>query len=921
MCFNRYSARSSLVVMLLMILLVGGVSIAHALPRGVTEVTQVEGITEYRLKNGLTVLLFPDQSKETVTVNVTYKVGSMHENYGETGMAHLLEHLLFKGSKKHRDIPQELSEHGAKPNGTTSLDRTNYFETFTATEENIDWALSLESDRMVNSFIAKEDLDSEMTVVRNEFERSENSPFRVLMQRIFSVAYDWHNYGKPTIGSRSDIENVSIERLQRFYKLYYQPDNAVLTVAGKFDTDRLIKKINKNFGKIPKPKRALPELYTVEPAKDGERSVVVRRVGDLKIAAAAYHIPSGAHSDFAALQVLAQILGDTPRGRLHKGLVEKKLAVGAFAFNYDLQEPGMMFMAAQIEKDNDLQQAREALINIAEDSSTTPYSQEEVARAKTKLLKNIELALNSSESIAISLSEYIGMGDWRLLFLTRDRIESVTSEDVQRVAQTYLRRNNRTEGLFYPTAEPERVEIPKGDNLAMVLEGYTGREAIASGEAFDPSFANIASRSHVYTLDNGAKVALLPKKTRGESVKFMFSIQFGSEKSLHNKAILAETAGDMLMRGSQQYSREQISDIKDQLKTDLWINGYSYTLWGTAETTRENLSGVIHLAAELLQNPRFDKSEFDQLVSQQIASLEAYRQDPTSVVSRELQRILSPHKAGHPLYEHSIDERIQEFKALQHASLKAFHQEFLGAQNMQISVVGDFDEQEILNVLKSQFGSWKSREPYQRISNPYVAIEPVEVVVDTPDKENAAIVAALAIPVGKDHEDAPALDMGVYILGGGFLNSRLATRLRQQEGWSYSASAQLSLSNVEQRGSVSVFAIFAPHNRDVVKAGLVDELRRLVRDGITEEELNAAKSGMLQSRRLARTDNSTLASMWVSNLFAGRTMEWHKHWEDSINNLTVADVNKVLKKYINLEQLSFAVAADLSKSAVQKASQ
>src|SRR5215471_19677229 len=213
---------------------------AVVLPQGVERVTSVEGITEYRLQNGLRVLLFPDLSKATVTVNITYLVGSMHENYGETGMAHLLEHMVFKGTPKHSNIPKELQDHGSQPNGTTSYDRTNYFETFQATDANLDWALDLEADRMVNSFIAKKDLDSEMTVVRNEFESGENSPFAVVLKRMQSIAYDWHSYGRSTIGNRSDIENVDIAHLQAFYRLYYQPDNAVLLIAGKFDADKAL---------------------------------------------------------------------------------------------------------------------------------------------------------------------------------------------------------------------------------------------------------------------------------------------------------------------------------------------------------------------------------------------------------------------------------------------------------------------------------------------------------------------------------------------------------------------------------------------------------------------------------------------------------------------------------------------------------
>ncbi|MBO0725067.1 MAG: insulinase family protein, partial [Blastocatellia bacterium] len=290
-------------------------------------ITSVEGITEYRLPNGLRVLLFPDPTKQTITVNMTYQVGSRQENYGETGMAHLLEHMVFKGAPKHQNIPQELTEHGARPNGSTTSDRTNYFETFAATEDNLRWALDLESDRMVNSFIAKKDLDSEFSVVRNEYESGENSPINVMVKRMMEASFAWHNYGKSTIGERSDIENVNIERLQAFYKLYYQPDNAVLMIAGKFDEAKTLDLVKQYFGPIPKPARELPKLYTSEPPQDGERAVTVRRVGDIQSVGLAYHIPAGPHPDFAAIQTLGVILADTPSGRLHKALVETKKAV------------------------------------------------------------------------------------------------------------------------------------------------------------------------------------------------------------------------------------------------------------------------------------------------------------------------------------------------------------------------------------------------------------------------------------------------------------------------------------------------------------------------------------------------------------------------------------------------------------------
>ena len=315
-------------------------SASPALPKGVENVATVEGISEYRLANGLRVLLFPDQSKQTVIVNVTYLVGSRHENYGETGMAHLLEHLTYKGSKSHPNIPQEINEHGARWNGSTSWDRTNYYETFPANDANLEWAIKLEADRMGNSFILKKDLDSEMTVVRNEYESGETEPFRVTIQRLMGAAYEWHNYSKMTIGARSDIENVPIDRLQEFYKKYYTPDNAVLLVAGKFDPAKTLQLVADNFGAIARPTRVLQRIYTVEPTQDGEREVTVRRTGDTQMLIAGYHVPSGSHADFAAIDILTEILGDTPSGRLHKALVETKKAAGTGGLDFQLRPRG-----------------------------------------------------------------------------------------------------------------------------------------------------------------------------------------------------------------------------------------------------------------------------------------------------------------------------------------------------------------------------------------------------------------------------------------------------------------------------------------------------------------------------------------------------------------------------------------------------
>lgn len=607
------------------------------LPAGIEQGATVEGITEYRLPNGLKVLLFPDQSKPTITVNITYLVGSRLENYGETGMAHLLEHMVFKGTPKHPNIPQELTSHGTRPNGTTSYDRTNYFETFQASDENLAWALDLESDRMINSFIARKDLDSEMTVVRNEYERGENSPQSILFERALSTAYLWHNYGKSTIGARSDIEKVSIEHLQAFYRTYYQPDNAVLTVAGKIDAAKTLDMINKYFSSIPKPTRVLPKTYTDEPIQDGERSVTLRRVGDVQIVGALYHVPAGAHPDFAAIDILTGILGDPETGRLQKALVETKKATVAFGDTLQLREPGIMLFGTQVRPDLSIDEAKQILLKTVQDVIDNPPTAEEVERARTSQLKDFDLALNDASRVGLQLSNWLAMGDWRLFFLYRDRIKKVSVDDVKRVAAKYLRVSNRTIATFIPDNTIDRAEIPDTPDVAEMLKDYKSTNTVATGEAFDATPENIESR----TIRNSAqslKLALLPKKTRGSSVNMSMTIHLGDEKSLFNRGTAGALTANMLIRGTSKHTRKQLQDEFDKLKARVNIGGTPTQANVRVETIRENLPAVMRLVAEVLREPGFSADEFEQLKQQNLSGIEQRRSEPDAIASTELKR-------------------------------------------------------------------------------------------------------------------------------------------------------------------------------------------------------------------------------------------------------------------------------------------
>lgn len=878
------------------------------------KVTSVEGITEYRLHNGLRVLLFPDNSKQTFTLNVTYLVGSKHENYGETGMAHLLEHLVFKGTPKYPfNIMKELEDRGGNFNGTTSLDRTNYFEILTATDENLKWAIEMEADRMVNSFIAKKDLDSEMTVVRNEYESGENSPIGVLFKKLSGAAYQWHSYGKSTIGERSDIENVSIERLQAFYKKYYQPDNAVVVLAGKFDEGKTLNYITEFFGAIPKPTRELQSFYTREPTQDGERVVTVKRVGDVQYAAVAYHIPSGSHEDYPSIAVLSNILTTQPSGRLYKALVDSKKASSVFSLTRATKEPGIMMAFAEVLKEKSLDDARTTMVKTFNEVVKNPPTKEEVDRAKGEILKQFELNFNNADRIGIFLSEYIAMGDWRLFFLYRDRIEKVTPDDVLRVAKEYLKDDNRTVGLFIPTEKPDRSEIPGEPDVAALVKDYKGKQAIASGEEFDPSPANIESRTQRSTLPNGMKVAYLAKKTRGESVQLRMTLRFGDEKNLANKGTIGQYTASMLDKGTSKMTRQQIKDEFDRLKARVSIFGGATSASVSIETTGPNLAETLKLVGHILKEASFPAEEFEKLKSERIAGIESQRTEPQAVASIRLQKYTSPYPKGDPRYAEDFDESLASIKALKLDDLKKFHKDFYGANNGTLAISGDFNSSEINSIITEQFGNWKSPANFKRLEARIKKVQPIDEKLETPDKANAFFLAQYTWEYSDSEPDYAALELGQYMLGGGTA-SRLFSRIRGKEGISYGVGSFFNAGNLDKVGTFTAYAIYAPENVGKLEEVFKEEILKAVNEGFTAEEVEAAKSGWLQSRSVNRAQDASVASSLNNYLFTSRTMKWDEELEKKVQALTVTEINAAMKKHLNYDNLNMVKAGDFAKA-------
>lgn len=881
------------------------------LPPGFSFVRNFQNIQHYSLDNGLEVLLFEDQSQANVTVNLTYLVGSRHEGRGEAGMAHLLEHMLFRGTKELRDVKGALQDRGAQFNATTWYDRTNYFETLTPTRENLQFALKLEADRMINSLILQEDLDAEMTVVRNEFEMGENNPVHVLHDQMMSSAYLWHNYGKTTIGNRSDIERVPALTLRKFYEFYYQPDNAVLLVAGQFKADEAISLINTYFASIPRPHRLLDQTYTEEPAQEGPREVVLERAGDKSCVAAAYHIPAAAHEDSAALKVFVDIITDEPGGHLYKELIESGHCSELFSMVYSLCDPGMALIFSRPTDDHQALKLRDVLLNLIEKTAIESIDEQQVKRIKARQLKRFKLAMSNSKDMALKLSEAIACGDWRLFFWHKDQINRVSLADVKRVAAKYFLRSNRTSGVFIPSDQSHRVLINHVKSIEQVVGQLAEDHSLVAGEAFEASIKNIEGLVRRLAKPLDYKIAYLPKKTRGQSVRAQAIFRYGYDQALRPWQEELCMLPTMLWRGTSKLDYQAVRDKLDALMSTLDLSGHAGMMTASIKSECQYIDQSLELLADLVKKPAFKPEEFLIVKQREIDDYEEIKSDPQRLGFHELERLKSPWPKETMLYVPSFDERIEALKVLSVDKIEDAYKQVFSWQNLSIAMVGDADGEKLWRVLPELFAG-QAKVDYQRVKRPHIKNTVGNFVFHTPDKEMAIIAMAYNFPMRDDHADYAALKIANYMFGEN-MNSRLMSRIREKEGISYGAGSWLEVGRHDECASLNIYAMAAPASVKRAQRAITEEWLRFVEQGVEEQELNHARASMWLSFSNNLANDGYLVNTLAADLEIARNFNWREHLFASINQLSLFDIKNAVQKWWQSAQFSVVTAGDKNK--------
>ncbi|WP_312760901.1 pitrilysin family protein [Epilithonimonas sp.] len=879
-------------------------------------ISNTEGIKEYSLSNGMKVLLLSDPSQSNAVVNIVYNVGSKHEGYGEKGMAHLLEHMLFKSTKKLGDIKKMLSDKGGNANGTTWYDRTNYYEVFPSNDENLKWFLEMEADRMINATILQSDLDKEFSVVRNEFEIGENSPSGVLMERIVSTAYLWHNYGNSTIGSKEDVERVKAVTLRKFYEKYYQPDNATLIVAGKFDEKKALDYIAQYFSTIAKPARVLETPYTVEPAQDGERFVELKRAGDSKVIGALYHTAPYADKDYAALDALQEILTADPSGYLYKAMIDSHKAASVYAYQPLVRDASFMYFGLDIPADKDLKTTENDFRAELDKIATIKYTDQDVARAKAKILKQVENIKNNTIGYAINLTEIVGAGNYKLGMIYRDTVEKLTAADIQRVAAKYFKTNNRTVGVFIPSKDEVRVKNVEytDDQIATLTKDYKGKALEKDAAPFEASIKNLKANLTEGKLSNGMKYGLIKKDIKGGKVLGSFKFPVSNAKDLNGKSDVGSLMAQVLKTGTKTHTKEQIQDMLDQWKSNINFGFSGQTLFVNFSTYKDSLPKVTALIKEILTESTFPEAELAKTINEYNTYLESSLNDPQSIAFTEIEKITENYPKESIYYTASIQEQIDNNKKVKREQLVDFYNKILGGNNGVGSVIGDVDSKTVAGLLESTFGKWNSKSTYEYIKPELFATKKQDKEYLTPDKENGAAVGKISFSMDRKSPDYPAFVIANEMLGnGGFLTARIPTRLREKEGISYGAGSYVNIPIDNNVASWGWYAFFNPTKKDAVNKALKEEVNKAVKDGFTEEEFKSNLTSWLNSRKTGLGNDNTLMGLVNSQLQYGQSLDEYDALETKVSALKVNQVNDVLRKYISEDKLTSVFAGDFNK--------
>ena len=892
-----------------------------------------QNIEEYKLDNGLRIILAPNDKENKVFMNTVYLTGALNDPQGKGGLAHLLEHLAFKGTEnvKGEEYQRRLDQYTLMSNASTDYYSTKYMSVIRPEKAAIEEMIYLESERMDKLVLQEKFVPSEINIVKREREVRLDQPFSVLMDQMWKAAYGNQYLGRLPIGDLKELQSINMKELNQFYRTWYAPNNAVMVIAGKFNKADVLKAIDKNFSPIAS--RTVPAQVQV-PVLDGaqikQRQFEVQKGSDF----GKYNIYlNGKNQKIQTSLALSPYLFTMqPSGHLYKDIVETGIATQVQSTTWLTQDFNLVFMGAVYAPNHDANKVQTELNKGVE--KTHQFTEIELNRVKN-LIKNSQKSMMSSASaVGGMLSDYVvsSNGNWAQYFTDQQEIQNLSVAEVNKAISEFLAPSYRITGDIKPTPEDQKnaQELKEsGESLKTLDQQDTPPEPLKDVSVYQAEVKQYVdqSKSQLETLEkkiqrgklkNGMGYALFPTTTRDDKTYATISVNFGTAESLKNKAEIIDFTAYLLLRASEKYSLQDIADKSieagGRASASSSDNGMTIQISANNDKFEEFFKYII----SVMKNPKFEQSQFDLIKSQSLSSLNRPYTEPETVSALTMARMIEKYEPGDLRYHFEPELSKKQIDAATVDQVKALYRDFFAMNHANIAVTGTFQPKALLKVLNQEFSKWNGQQAYSRLTDRYDQYEAQKVHVLAEQRQFGSYQALMTLPVGAENEDMPALAIFSQILGESQLSSRLAMELREKNALVYGFGSGLNHSNYEDSGALTISANYTAGKSDQVSQVIHKVLNDLLTHGVTEQELEAAKSTILKQRYTSLEDERRVHRMLVPQLEKNRDLIYRTKRDQAIAKLTKADVDAVIKKYIKLDQLVEVMADQYGKPVVSK---
>ncbi|MFY7904601.1 MAG: M16 family metallopeptidase [Burkholderiaceae bacterium] len=872
---------------------------------------EAAGISSYRLSNGFKIILIPFPSASNTRVELLVKSGSKFEGYGETGMAHLLEHMLFKGAGNRKNIKDDLTKLGASYNGTTTADRTNYFETVDPDPKKIDELIRLEADRFIRAKFTAKDLATEMTVVRNELENSEREPAQLVMSALARNTFNWHGYARSTIGARSDIEATTFQSLQNFHRKHYRPDNAALIISGSFDQGRVLALASELFSVAKNPPIDKPANHTVDTPQSATNKSELYLSKATTVVASAWKLPSLKQRDVHALDLAATAICDPDWGSLRKELVlEKKLALSASCSASAEADYSRLVAFARAGQSANAQEIATALNKHIEDAAARGVTPAQLERARLSELNAFERALDSHEVIANVVSNFEVAGDWRLFLWTRDVVKSVTLDEANQALKKWVVSTNRAEVLLRHSDASPPLEFPKPTDGKALVEGQTWPSIFSSADAPPKSLLELSKSTQRFELDGKrAQAALITRKTQGDKVWLMMENDYGTPASLAHRKTACDAASALMRFGGNGLDRDALASQMEKLQATWSLNLSGISL----EVPRQNLDEAFTTLFAVWTKPDLPVFEFERYKSAQIASYEAAMRNPLRVADNEVRLRFDNFPHGHWSKPRSFEALIEETKKLSYPDVQRCSNDFANIARTRMGVVGNVDVDTVKALWAKTGAAASVTASFERLPSPRapMAVDVTPIKVAMSDTSNAKVTGTTVLAINRKSKDFPALQLAINAMGGNS-SSLIWQQLRETEGLAYSAGMYIATSSFDDRSTVQLSATSSSGNAEKALASLQAVLAKVLAEGFSPQQIKQAKDAWKEKRKTFLGVERGFASTLADSLYDGYDFAEMALFDEQIAAVDHAQASLVMRQYIKPSSILWSTGTGLA---------